>query len=642
MIDRRSAADARRLAAGDRQPDLERDQVQQCRRHGRSIDHEGDVGHVRLDRRRQWHRHPADEVGDVFSRFFRSSTAAQAAIAGTGLGLSITRALVEQHGGTISLESVEGRGTTVTVRCRHLPAAGTIAGMRRTLFLVAAVASLLWAVGTSAQAPSSPRGARVARSSRRRTRGTSASTRCPSRRTRAADRVDGSVDGPAPRLRLRPLRRAADRHPVRRRDEEDAALARHVRLRRRIGQGPDTRFRRRCTSRADARPTATGTRSCSTGTRAKLYELYALYPQPAAAGRQDRARSGTSRSNALRPAGWTSADAAGLPIFPGLARYDEVARGTIDHAMRFTVCRARAAHTSIPRVTTRRAPTTRRCRRMGDARPAEVERRHLRLSAAGAHRAPGAEDVRDDRRRQRLELVHHRCARPALVERRAARARRHQGLRLRGRRHVLAARTRLNAELWPRSSSATFAAREAAHAVHAAAGRSRRAAEVDARERSAVRVARGDRSCSELAEVHRPAVQVAADEVAVVRLEVGRAARAPREDAARGSPARSARPAPRSHRSCRPSIRSGRGSTPSRCAFPRARACRPTGSAARAARTAAPRRAALRLDDLRERTAEMHRRRAGTALVAPRDRARQRPVELERTGSVPEPAEALA
>jgi signal transduction histidine kinase len=62
----------------------------------------------------------ADEVGDVFSRFFRASTASQAAIPGTGLGLAITRALVEQHGGTISLESVEGRGTTVTV---HLPAA---------------------------------------------------------------------------------------------------------------------------------------------------------------------------------------------------------------------------------------------------------------------------------------------------------------------------------------------------------------------------------------------------------------------------------------------------------------------------------------------------------------------------------------
>lgn len=42
-------------------------------------------------------------------------------------------------------------------------------------------------------------------------------------------------------------------------------------------------------------------------------------------------------SNALRPAGWTSADAAGLPIFAGLVRYDEVQAGAIDHAIRFTV-----------------------------------------------------------------------------------------------------------------------------------------------------------------------------------------------------------------------------------------------------------------------------------------------------------------
>lgn len=42
-------------------------------------------------------------------------------------------------------------------------------------------------------------------------------------------------------------------------------------------------------------------------------------------------------SNRLRPRGWTSADAAGLPIFPGLARYDEVDRGRIDHALRFTL-----------------------------------------------------------------------------------------------------------------------------------------------------------------------------------------------------------------------------------------------------------------------------------------------------------------
>jgi hypothetical protein len=50
------------------------------------------------------------------------------------------------------------------------------------------------------------------------------------------------------------------------------------------------------------------------------------------------------RSNRVRPAGWTSADAAGLPIFPGLARYDEARRGVIDHALRFTVARTRRAY----------------------------------------------------------------------------------------------------------------------------------------------------------------------------------------------------------------------------------------------------------------------------------------------------------
>src|SRR5918999_1017137 len=59
----------------------------------------------------------------------------------------------------------------------------------------------------------------------------------------------------------------------------------------------------------------------------RLYELFALYPT---AGGGWRAGSGAIwglRSNGLRSAGWTSADAAGLPILPGLARYDEVARG---------------------------------------------------------------------------------------------------------------------------------------------------------------------------------------------------------------------------------------------------------------------------------------------------------------------------
>lgn len=50
------------------------------------------------------------------------------------------------------------------------------------------------------------------------------------------------------------------------------------------------------------------------------------------------------RSNALRTDGWTSADAAGLPILPGLVRYDEVIAGTINHAFRFTMVHSQKAH----------------------------------------------------------------------------------------------------------------------------------------------------------------------------------------------------------------------------------------------------------------------------------------------------------
>ena len=78
--------------------------------------------------------------------------------------------------------------------------------------------------------------------------------------------------------------------------------------------------------------------------RCRLYELFAAYPR--AAGARWEAGSGAifdMRSNRLRPRGWTSADAAGLPILPGLARYDEVRRGRIDHALRFTAERTRRA-----------------------------------------------------------------------------------------------------------------------------------------------------------------------------------------------------------------------------------------------------------------------------------------------------------
>lgn len=83
----------------------------------------------------------------------------------------------------------------------------------------------------------------------------------------------------------------------------------------------------------------------------KLYELYAAYPISQGASWQ--AGSGAVfdlTSDALRPAGWTSADAAGLPIFPGLVRYDEaVTLGQIAHALRFTCPVTREAYVSPAR-----------------------------------------------------------------------------------------------------------------------------------------------------------------------------------------------------------------------------------------------------------------------------------------------------
>src|SRR5690349_3079735 len=67
-----------------------------------------------------------------------------------------------------------------------------------------------------------------------------------------------------------------------------------------------------------------------------LYELYRAFPQTSS-WKGDSGAIFDLKQNALRPAGWTSADAAGLPIFAGLVRYDEAAGGEIRHALRFTV-----------------------------------------------------------------------------------------------------------------------------------------------------------------------------------------------------------------------------------------------------------------------------------------------------------------
>jgi hypothetical protein len=75
-----------------------------------------------------------------------------------------------------------------------------------------------------------------------------------------------------------------------------------------------------------------------------LYELYSAYPQRDGSWQAGSGAVFDLGSNDLRPETWTSADAAGLPIWPGLVRYDEVAAGEIRHAVRFTVPATRRAY----------------------------------------------------------------------------------------------------------------------------------------------------------------------------------------------------------------------------------------------------------------------------------------------------------
>ncbi|MFA6161712.1 MAG: hypothetical protein WC766_06140 [Patescibacteria group bacterium] len=70
----------------------------------------------------------------------------------------------------------------------------------------------------------------------------------------------------------------------------------------------------------------------------KLYELYRAF-KTTSGWDADSGAVFNLTSNALRPEGWTSTDAAGLPIYPGLVKYDEVASGSINHAIRFTASR---------------------------------------------------------------------------------------------------------------------------------------------------------------------------------------------------------------------------------------------------------------------------------------------------------------
>jgi hypothetical protein len=76
-----------------------------------------------------------------------------------------------------------------------------------------------------------------------------------------------------------------------------------------------------------------------------LYELYSAYPNGNGTWNAGSAAVWDLLADEQRPWEWTSADAAGLPIFPGLARYDEIASGKIQHALRFTLSQSKAAMT---------------------------------------------------------------------------------------------------------------------------------------------------------------------------------------------------------------------------------------------------------------------------------------------------------
>jgi len=127
------------------------------------------------------------------------------------------------------------------------------------------------------------------------------------------------------------------------------------------------RFRSPLPSKAAPPPIPAATGMCSTSTPrarpaiAPIYELYnAQNPTGSSAWTASNGAIFHLGSNALRTDGWTSADAAGLPVLPGLVRYDEVMAGEIRHAIRFTVSRSQQGY--IPRRHTRPATPAPLCR----------------------------------------------------------------------------------------------------------------------------------------------------------------------------------------------------------------------------------------------------------------------------------------
>ena len=149
----------------------------------------------------------------------------------------------------------------------------------------------------------------------------------------------------------------------------------------------------------------------------KLFELYAAERE----GSGWHAYSGAVwdlRSNALRPERWTSADAAGLPILPGLARRDEADSGVIRHALRITVPTTQKAYIH-PATHWASSNTDPDQPPMGLRRAAEGELRHQRPARPGARDRAGAEDLRraGGRQRRLAAGVRRRRRRPGLGRR---------------------------------------------------------------------------------------------------------------------------------------------------------------------------------------------------------------------------------
>ena len=135
------------------------------------------------------------------------------------------------------------------------------------------------------------------------------------------------------------------------------------------------------------------------------------------------------KTGALRPERWTSSDAAGLPVFPAVVRYDECERGIVDHAMRFTVRRTRRGYV-LPATHWASPHFDKSFPRMGERFRLKASFDTSVIPEARPRHPGGAEDLRHVRGRQRQRVADVHLARPAAPGARDAQA--GEGLGLRG------------------------------------------------------------------------------------------------------------------------------------------------------------------------------------------------------------------